>query len=255
MSECVKTGDWVLLYHDEKHRYTVKVEEGRVYHTTHGSVNLTEVVGKRYGETVRTNIGEDLVVSRANLLDRLGSLRRFTQVIYPKDAAYIVVSANIGPGSRVVEAGTGTGFLTAILAWYVRPSGRVYTYEIRKDFYEAALENLKEVGLLPYVEAKNKDIRKGIDESDVDAVVLDMPDPWNVAEEAYNALTHGGILAVFVPTVTQLERVIVAVRKSGFKVIEPVEVNVRKYKPVPGELRPETLGVLHTGYLLTARKL
>ena len=188
-------------------------------------------------------------------IDRLETLQRHTQVIYPKDAAYILLTADIGPGSRVVEAGTGTGYMTALLAWHVRPSGKVYTYEIRKDFYEKALKNLEALGVIQYIEAKNKDIKKGIDEKEVDAVILDMPDPWNVVEEAKNALIHGGTIAIFVPTIPQLEKTVVSLRKADFKRIEPIEIQLRKYKPVPEELRPETLGIIHTGYVVFARKL
>jgi len=254
VSSVVKQGDWIILYHSDKHRYVVKVEEGKMFHTTYGSINLSSLIGLKYGDEVETNVGEKLTISRANFVDRLETIPKHTQVIYPKDAAYILIAAGIGPGSRVVEAGTGTGYMTAILAWYVKPSGRVYTYEIRKDFYEKALKNLEHLGVIQHVEAKNKDIRNGIDEEEVDAVILDMPDPWTVTEHAKNALTHGGTIAVFIPTMPQLEKTVVSLRKTGFKQIEPTEIQLRKYKPIPEELRPETLGVVHTGYVVLARK-
>jgi tRNA (adenine57-N1/adenine58-N1)-methyltransferase len=255
VSDVVKTGDWVVLYYSDKRRYVVKVESGKTFHTMHGSINLSSLVGLEYGCSIETNIGEKLTVSRASFIDRLEVLQKYTQVIYPKDAAYILLTAGIGPGSRVVEAGTGTGYMTAILAWYVKPSGRVFTYEIRKEFYERALKNLKTLEVIQYVEAKNKDVRNGIDEEDVDAVVLDMPDPWNVVEEAMKSLTHGGSIAIFVPTVPQLEKTIISLKKANFKQIEPAEIQLRRFKPIPEELRPETLGVVHTGYVIVARKI
>ncbi|MEZ0345113.1 MAG: tRNA (adenine-N1)-methyltransferase [Infirmifilum sp.] len=251
----IREGDWVILYYNEKKSYTVRVEPGRVFHTTHGSIDLSSLIGLPYGSVVKTNVGEEILVSRASFIDRLWKIQRTTQVIYPKDLGYMLIEAGIGPGSIVVEAGTGTGFLTAILAWYVRPSGRVYTYEIRKDFYDRALKNFEMLGILPYVTAKNKDIRKGIDEEDVDAVLIDLPSPWEVVEEAYSKLANGGSFTVFVPTTSQVEKTLHSVKKAGFKMLNVSELIMREYQPIPGELRPQTLGVLHTGYIITARKL
>uniref|UniRef100_A0A7C1NZM4 tRNA (Adenine-N1)-methyltransferase n=1 Tax=Thermofilum pendens TaxID=2269 RepID=A0A7C1NZM4_THEPE len=251
----VNAGDWVTLYYSEKESYTVRVEPGRKFHTTRGSIDLDRLVGIELGSHVETNVGERLIVSRATLVEKLLSLKRFTQVIYPKDLGYMLISSGVGPGSVVVEAGTGTGFLAATLAYYVRPTGRVYTYEVRKDFYEMALENFKALGLQDFIVAKNKDVREGFDEQDVDAVMLDLPDPWSVVDKAYASLSHGGVLLVFVPTLPQVERTLSALRRSDFKMVEVVEIMLRKYKAEPAELRPETIGVQHTGYIIQGRKL
>lgn len=251
----VNAGDWVTLYYREGEVYTVRVEPEKVFHTTRGYVNLSSLIGLRPGTVIETNIGEKFVVTKATFIDRLMSLRRFTQVIYPKDLGYMLLSSGIGPGSIVAEAGTGTGFLAATLAYYVRPDGKVYTYEVRRDFYEKALENFQALGLLPYIIAKNRDVKEGFEEKELDAVLLDLPDPWLVAEKAYEALANGGILLVFVPTVTQVERTIPALRKVGFRRLEVIELIQRKYKAEPSELRPETIGVQHTGYVVQGQKL
>ncbi|AKG39006.1 hypothetical protein MA03_06785 [Infirmifilum uzonense] len=250
----VKEGDWVLLYYNERKNYVVRVEKGKTFHSTHGSIDLSSLIGVPYGSYVETNIGEKLLVTKTSFMERLEGLQRTTQVIYPKDLGYILLASGVGPGSVVVEAGTGTGFLTATLAWYVRPSGRVYTYEIRKDFYQQALKNFELLGVLPYITAKNRDIRDGIEEEDVDAVLLDLPSPWEIIHEAYAKLTHGGSLTVFVPTLTQVEKTLRSLRSSDFKLIEVSESIQRKYQVTPGELRPLTLGVMHTGYIIRARK-
>jgi len=180
--------------------------------------------------------------------------KRGTQIVYPKDAAYIALHVGIGPGSRVVEAGTGSGALTAVLAHFVKPTGRVYTYEVRREFLEIAKRNLKRAGLDEYVEFKLKDIRKGIDEQDLDAVVLDMPDPWNVAPLAYEALSSGGAIACFVPTVNQMEKVAAALAKTGFIKIDAVELLERHYKAVLGETRPLSMMIGHTGFIIIGKK-
>lgn len=254
-SESIKEGDWVLLYFDEKRKYVVRVEAGRHFHTTMGGIDLSSLIGKKFGDRGETNVGEPFVISRPRLVDLLETFHRFTQVIYPKDLGYILLSSGVGPGAKVVEAGTGTGYLASVLAYYVKPSGRVFTYEARKDFYLKAVKNFESIGLLPYITAKNKNIKDGIDEEDVDAVFLDLPDPWSIVDLAYDALIHGGSIVVFVPTVNQVERAVVALKKKGFKLIESVEIMMRKLKAVQGEMRPETIGVWHTGYIVRAQKL
>uniref|UniRef100_A0A7C4FEQ9 tRNA (Adenine-N1)-methyltransferase n=1 Tax=Thermofilum pendens TaxID=2269 RepID=A0A7C4FEQ9_THEPE len=251
----VNAGDWVTLYYSEKELYTVRVTPGKKFHTTRGFIELDKLIGVELGSSVETNVGERLIVSRATFVEKLLSMKRFTQVIYPKDLGYMLLSSGVGPGSIVVEAGTGTGFLAATLAYYVRPTGKVYTYEVRKDFYEMALENFRALGLQDFIVAKNKDVREGFDEENVDAVMLDLPDPWSVADKAYASLAHGGVLLVFVPTLPQVERTISALRKNYFKMIEVVEIMMRRYKAEPAELRPETIGVQHTGYIIQGRKL
>jgi len=251
----IKEGDWVLIYFNDRKSYVVRVEKGREFHTTKGLIVLEDLIGAEYGSRHETNVGEEFYVTRPTIVDMLSALKRFTQVIYPKDIAYIILSSGIGPGSRVVEAGTGTGYLTSILAYYVRPSGRVYTYEAREDFYRKAVENFERIGLLPYITVRRRDVREGIKEDDVDAVFLDMPDPWNVVGHAFGALRHGGVITVFVPTVNQVSRSIEALRKTGFRRLEAVEVLQRSYKTVPRELRPENVGIWHTGYIVRGQKL
>ncbi len=255
MVDTVREGEWVLLYYNEKKNYVVRVERGKIFHTTHGSIDLTKLIGLPYGSSIETNVGEKFVVTRTRFIDRLEGLQRTTQVIYPKDLGYILLEAGVGPGSTVVEAGTGTGFLAATLAWYVRPSGRVYTYEVRRDFYEIALKNFESLGVLPYITPKNKDIQEGIEEDNVDAIILDLPTPWKIAENAASKLANGGVLVVFVPTTTQVEKTLLSLKKTGLRMVEVTEILARKYQPIPGEFRPHSIGVTHTGYIISARKL
>ncbi|HDI32035.1 MAG TPA: tRNA (adenine-N1)-methyltransferase, partial [Thermofilum sp.] len=180
--------------------------------------------------------------------------KRKTQVVYPKDIGTIVLLADICPGSLVVEAGTGSGFLTAILANFVKPSGKVFTYEVRREFQEVAIKNLTMVGLERYVEFKLKDIRKGIDEKEVDAVILDMPDPWNVADIAFSSLRSGGKIVCFLPTINQVERVVETLKERGFIMIEVREILERTYKVKRGETRPEVFMIGHTGYIVSGGK-
>ncbi len=251
----VMEGDLVLVYVSRKDRYVSEARRGEAIYTPKFVLRLDDVIGLPYGSRVKLKEGLEAVVTRPLLEDVVyAAFTRVTQVLYPKDIGMILVKSGIGPGSRVVEAGTGSGFLTAYLAHTVRPDGRVYSYELRPEFQEVARRNLSILGLDRFVTFKLKDIREGIDEDDVDAVVLDMPSPWAVVKHAYAKLRHGGSFVAFVPTVNQMERAALELRRHGFLDVEALELMAREYKVAPGETRPVTVSVTHTGFLVCARR-
>jgi len=254
MSEPFREGEDVLLYLDAKRKYLTTVHSGRQLHTHKGFIQLSEIVGKRQGETVLSSMKEAFVAFRPSLRDYLMKLPRMTQVMYPKDIGLILVYADVQPGSRVVEAGVGSGMLTAVLASHVRPTGRVFGYEINEAFLSNASRNLARMGLSPLVELKNADILDGIKEENVDAVVLDLATPWLVVPHAATALKGGGSLASFSPTINQVERTVEALNENGFVEVEALELILRNFKVKTGETRPVTLMIGHTGYLVFARK-
>ncbi|MEM4243475.1 MAG: tRNA (adenine-N1)-methyltransferase, partial [Candidatus Bathyarchaeia archaeon] len=173
---------------------------------------------------------------------------------YPKDAALIVMFSGIGPGSRVVESGTGTGALTTALAHYVKPDGKVYTYELREEFQKNAEKNLKRAGLLDVVELKSGDVTAGIEERDVDAVILDLAVPWLVVPHAYEALKPSGTIVSFSPTIDQVVKTVEALKENNFVFIETVECLMRSMQVERGKTRPHTMMTGHTGYITYARK-
>jgi len=250
----IETGDEILLYLNERKSWLVKVEAGKKFHSHKGIVDLDGVVGKPYGSEVRTTLGATLKVLPADYLDHLERIARRTQVIYPKDMAYITLMANVRSGSRVVECGTGSGALTSYLASHVRPGGKVITYEVREEFQENARKNIERLGLSDSVEFRLKDITEGIDESGVDAVVLDMATPWLVVGMAYKALRTGGRLVSFSPTINQVEKMVEEMRKNGFVGIKTVELIMRTYKVKVNETRPDMVMVGHTGYIVSGRR-
>ncbi|MEM1540245.1 MAG: tRNA (adenine-N1)-methyltransferase [Candidatus Bathyarchaeia archaeon] len=250
----VAEGEHVLLYLDQRRTYLVKVEAGKVLHTHKGFIKLDELIGKEYGSTVASSLNVQFTILKPLLRDYIMKSVRRTQIMYPKDIALIIVFSGIGPGSRVVEAGTGTGALTTALAHFVRPNGRVYSYEIRSEFLETAEKNIKRAGLADFVELKNKDITAGIDETDVDAVVLDMATPWLVIPHAYKALKPCGTLISFSPTIDQTVKTVEALKENGFIDIETLECLVRGIQTERGKTRPQTLMTAHTGYITLARK-
>jgi len=243
----------VLLYLDKKRTFLVKVSD-RDFHTHKGVVKLGDLIGRGYGCRIKSSKGVEFTALKPNIKDYIFKMARGTQIIYPKDLGLILVYTGVGPGMRVVEAGTGSGALTSVLAYYVKPHGRVYSYEIRKEFIDLASRNLERMGLLDFVEIKNKDITCGIDEAEIDAVVLDMATPWLVVPHAYSALKGGGSFASFSPTIDQVVKTVKALKEHGFVYVETVECLLRGIRVEEGKTRPETLMTAHTGYLTFARK-
>jgi len=247
-------GDYILLYLKYHKTYMVKAEAGKSFHTHKGIVKFDDLIGKDYGSIITSSLGIEFVVLRPLLSDLIMKSARQTQITYPKDIALIVMFSGIGPGSRVVEAGTGTGALTTSIAHYVRPRGKVYSYEIREEFMETAKKNLTRAGFMRFVKLKNKDITLGIDETGVDAVILDLATPWLVVPHAYDALKPSGTLVSFSPTIDQIVRTDEALKENGFIDIETVECLMRGMQVERGKTRPQTLMTGHTGYITFARK-
>jgi tRNA (adenine57-N1/adenine58-N1)-methyltransferase len=254
-SETIVEGDYVLIYLDSRRTYMIKIEAGKTFHTHKGYLKLDELIGKQYGEPFKSSLGINFVTLKPALTDYIMKSSRSTQITYPKDAALIVIFSGIGPGSRVVESGTGTGALTTALAHYVGPTGRVYTYELRSEFQKNAAKNLQRSKLIDRVEMKCTDVTEQIDEKDLDAVILDLAVPWLVVPHAYNALKPSGILVSFSPTIDQVVRTTEALRENGFVFIETVECLMRAMQVERGKTRPQTLMTGHTGSITHARKI
>jgi len=247
-------GDYILLYLSQRKTYLVKVEAGKSFHTHKGFIKFDDLIGKDYGSCILSSLGVEFTALKPLLRDFIMKSVRKTQITYPKDIALIVMFSGIGPGSLVVEAGTGTGALTTALAHYVKPDGKVYSYEIREEFLKTAEKNLKRVGLIDFVELKNKDITIGIDESDIDSVILDLATPWFVVPHAYDALKSCGTVVSFSPTIDQVVKTVEALNENGFVDMETVECLMRGMQIERGKTRPQTLMTAHTGYLTFARK-
>jgi len=251
----ISEGDYVLIYLDARRTYMIKMQAGQTFHTHKGYLKLDELIGKEYGEPIKSSLGIYFTTLKPSLTDYIMKSSRNTQIIYPKDAALIVMFSGIGPGSRVVESGTGTGSLTTALAHYVGSTGKVYTYELRSEFQKNAAKNLERSKLINNVEMKSGDVTLGIEERDVDAVILDLAVPWLVVPHAYEALRPSGILVSFSPTIDQVVKTTEALRENNFVFIETIECMMRAMQVERGKTRPQTLMTGHTGYITHARKI
>ena len=247
--------DLALLVGRDRKSFIVRLSPGSQLHTHRGVVGHDDLIGAPWGAQLSTHLGHPLLLLRPSTDDLVRGLKRNTQIVYPKDAGYILMKMRIAPGFRVVEAGTGSGGLTLVLAQAVSPTGRVYSYEARPEMQELARSNLEQLGLSQFVEFKLRQIAEGFDECDADGLFLDVPAPWDYLEQAHAALGGGGFFGSILPTTNQVSHLIDALERSNFGLVEVEELLLRPYKAVPARLRPMDRMVAHTGYLIFARAL
>jgi len=250
----VKEGDLIFLYHDERRNFLTKVTS-RTLHTDKGFIKLIDLAGKKYGQRVETNLGLPFYILRPYLYEMVMKVRRKTQILYPKDIGMILSRTQIFPGAKVIEAGIGSGALTTALANFIRPNGRVYSYEKNKEFLDNAKKNLQKNGLSEWVEFKYCEVIDEFDEKEVDFVMIDIGSPWELISAAYKSLKGGARLATICPTYEQLTKTVFALEEKGFVNIESMEILVRKILVRKGKTRPEQRMPSHTGWLVFATKI
>jgi tRNA (adenine57-N1/adenine58-N1)-methyltransferase len=216
-----------------------------------------DIIGRPEGFEVRTNLGAVFQIFRPTIAENIVKMPRGATVMYPKDIGVVLMWADLFPGASVVEAGFGSGALAMVLLQVVGSEGRVVSYEMRDEFAFRAQENvITFLGPMPNHIVKSQDIYQGIDEQDVDRILLDLSEPWRVVEHAIQSLRPGGILMGYVPTTTQLKLLVDSLRQSkGFAHIESMEVLMRYWNVDGLSVRPEHQMVGHTGFLTFARRL
>jgi len=215
-----------------------------------GFCDLRKLIGKRYG--ARVKIGKErFTVVKPNMIDFLKKAKRGPQIIMPKDSGLIVSITGCSPGWKVVDAGTGSGFLSMFLA---NLGCTVYTYERKKEFYDIARKNVKNFGL-KNVFLKNADITKGIKERNADLVTLDMQNPEKVIKHAFKSLNSGGWLAIYSMHIEEVKKVYEELKKYDFADIKIWENIQREWQSLGKLTRPKNYMLAHTGWLTFARKL
>ena len=250
----ITSGDTVLLVSPDNKSFMVVVTEEKSFSSHMGMLDLSLALGKKWGDTIVSNLGNSFVLLKPTVEQKIMKVRRATQIVYPKDAALILLKTDVQAGSRVVEAATGSGALTIALANSVAPCGKVYTYEKREQFMKNAEDNVRRAGLSRYVEFNCSDVREGFKERDVDVAILDLPSPWYGIPASYEALAPGGRIASISPTFNQVERTAEVLEETGFVRIETVELIMRNYQVKKGKTRPDNRTVAHTGFLTFAFK-
>ena len=198
--------------------------------------------------------GKSFFVLRPSARDLAETLERRAQIITAKDVALLLYYADVKPGDVVVEGGSGSGAVTIALARAVGETGRVISYDVREDFLAVARENVRRAGLEDRVEFHHGDVRLGL-EGPADAIVLDLPDPWNAAKVAYEALKPCGHLAAYSANMEQVKETVLALHKLSFIEVRTVEVLEREMEVREQGVRPAFAALGHTGYLTVARKV
>ena len=252
-----ESGDRALLVDDRGRRFLIRLQPGGTFHFHGGSVPHDLILGSEEGVEVHSTMGVPLTCLRPTMADYVLKMPRGAQVVYPKDIGAILVHADIAPGSRVLEAGTGSGALTLALCRAVGPEGRVVSYESREDFHRRAAENLEAfLGKLPPgLDLRLGDVREVASTGETfDRAVLDLPEPWAVLPEVGGALRSGGILCAYLPTTNQTQAAVLALRDGGFTEVVTLEVLVRSWHVTERSVRPDHRMVGHTGFVTVGRK-
>jgi tRNA (adenine57-N1/adenine58-N1)-methyltransferase len=250
-------GERVLLIDTKTRRYLVTLVDGGQFHSHAGYVPHEDIVGQDEGVTVRSTRGQGYRVLRPTLSDFILKMPRGAQVIYPKDIGPILMLADLAPGQRVLESGIGSGALSMAM---LRAGADVTGYELREDFAERASTNVSSFlgpEALERYHVEIRDCYDGIDAADApfDRVVLDLPEPWQVVKHAESALTPGGILLAYTPSITQAVQLHERLEQSDFALAETLEVLQRTWHVEGQAVRPDHRMVAHTGFLTHARLL
>jgi tRNA (adenine57-N1/adenine58-N1)-methyltransferase len=252
-------GDRVQLTDAKGRHYTMLLSPGGEFHTHRGAIAHDEVIGLPEGSLVKSTNGDPFLVLRPLLVDYVMSMPRGAQLIYPKDAAQIVLEGDIFPGARVLEAGAGSGALTCSLLRAVGPDGRVISYEVRDDHAEHARRNVETFsGGVPanWQLVLSDVVDTDLPDGSVDRVVLDMLAPWEVLDTVARVLVAGGVLIVYLATVTQLSKTVEALRdQQCWTEPRSWETLQRGWNVVGLAVRPQHNMRGHTGFLVSARRL
>jgi tRNA (adenine57-N1/adenine58-N1)-methyltransferase len=243
------------LYFDLRRQWLIRVENSRQFHTHKGFIDLGLLIGRQFGSEVKSSLGYTFCALRPTTHDLIMHSARKTQIMYPKDIGLIILKLGLTCGSKVLEIGTGSGAMTVAAAKAVRPNGHVYTYEIRKEFAEMAERNLKKASVEEFVTIHQTDAKEGIEESDFDAAIIDVGEPWPIIQHVHKALLGGAAVVSFSPTINQVEKTTETFAHGGFVNVQTVECFIREIRADTGKTRPATIMVGHTGYMTFAQKV
>ena len=253
-----QVGDRVQLTDPKGKLYSFTITPGKEWHTHKGWITHDDLIGLPEGSVVSTTAGLKFTAFIPLLADYVLSMPRGATIVYPKDAAMIVGSADIYPGSRVLEAGVGSGALTISLLRAVGNDGYVHSIERREDFATNARENVTNYfGLAPKNWRLDVDSFQDFSHTEVfDRVVLDMLAPWECVATSAEVLRPGGVFLAYVATTTQLSATAEALKDDGrFTEPESSETLVRGWHHEGLAVRPQQRMIGHTGFIIQSRRM
>jgi tRNA (adenine57-N1/adenine58-N1)-methyltransferase len=248
-----QAGELAMLTGAGRKEFIFRLDPSAELQTHQGVLRHSDLIGVPWGSGVESHLGKRFFILEPTLRDLLLHIRRQSQIVFPKDIGYILLRLSVVEGMRVIEAGTGSGAMTTALAWAVGKEGKVFSYDRRADMIDLARRNLVRVGLEGRVVFRQRDIQDGFEDSDVDSLFLDVPNPHDYLKQVRGALRSGGAFGAILPTTNQVSALLRALGDHDFGLLQVCEISLRFYKRVPDRLRPEDRMVAHTGYLVFGR--
>ncbi|MGB9635631.1 MAG: tRNA (adenine-N1)-methyltransferase [Thermoplasmata archaeon] len=245
---------YLLLMGEDGRKYIVQAKKGMQRVQGLGVINTDVFDEDAVGKQLEF-FGEKYLVLKPEPEDYIDLIKRKTQIILPKDTGYIITRCGILPGKRIIEIGCGVGGLTIFLASIVGKSGHVFAYERRKEHISECMRNIDIMGLREIVEFFERDAADGLLQTDVDAVICDIPEPWSLARNIRDALRLGGWCACYLPTYNQVEKTYLALTKEGFGEVECVELLLRRIVVAENAVRPDFSMLGHTGFIVFGRRI
>lgn len=252
-----EAGESCILYDHRGRQHLLSLDPDKQFHYDRGSIPHTAIIGTPEGSTVISTKDSRAVVMRPRLADYVLKMKRGAAVMYPKDSGALITWADIEPGNRVLEAGTGSGALTLALSRAVGAEGSVVTIERRSDHQTHAKRIVAEFrGTIPEnIEFRIGEVEDVVEDVKPDRIVLDLPEPWSVVEPASMHLAGGGTFASYLPTVPQVQRLRDAMDLSdAFIEIDTFEILMRSWNVSGRSVRPEHRMVGHTGFITVGRR-
>lgn len=247
-------GSLVVYVTPRGRRYIKKLQPGADWHSNDGVLAANVVAQACYGDVIPTSLNVPIRLEEATLEDRIMGIKRKTQIIYPKDIAWLCMKLGAGSGRTIIEAGCGSGAMTLALSWFCGPTGKVISHDERPEFVELARRNLEWAGIGQNVEFYCRDIADGFAGENADALFLDVREPWLFLDQALRAVRSGATLAFLLPTINQVSRLLLEMENKPVGEIDICEVLIRNWKPLPDRIRPRDRMTAHTGFLVSCRQ-
>jgi tRNA (adenine57-N1/adenine58-N1)-methyltransferase len=238
-----------MLIDNKNKKFLIK-NDSKDLHTNFGLIKSSDIKKAKPRDKIKSNTDHEFAVIEADFIDFYRKIKRGAQIIPLKDIGLIITETGLNKDSIVIEAGSGSGALGCFLAKICK---KIYSYEIRKDFYELVKKNVELLKLENLV-LKNKDAKKGFDERDVDVIVLDLPDPWELLKQVKKSLKIGGFLVSYSPTIPQVMDFVNKLDKD-FLHIKTSEIIERAWDVNKRKVRPKSQAIGHSGFLSFARRI